>query len=115
MCQVQGLPPGSHSRGQSVPENTQAATLPALRQSRDIPLLPPGANTCLVMSAESIPVYSRSCFQFVKSASKIRHCVRARAQPVNVSCHEQLRLAKEIAKLLQVADNTARAQLHSEG
>src|SRR3984893_164881 len=78
MCQAQGLPPGSHSRGQSVPENTQAATLPAPRQSRDIPLLPPGANTCVVVSAESIPVYSRGCFQFVKSASKIRHCVRAR-------------------------------------
>jgi hypothetical protein len=31
-----------------------------------------------VVSAESIPVYSRGCFQFVKSASKIRHCVRAR-------------------------------------
>jgi hypothetical protein len=41
-------------------------------------ILPPGANTCVVVSAQSIPVYSRSCFQFVKSASKIRHCVRAR-------------------------------------
>ena len=37
------------------------------------------------MSAESIPVYSRSCFQFVKSASKIRHCVRARARNPSTS------------------------------
>src|ERR1700674_2260687 len=76
MCQVQGLRPASYSRGQFVTENTQQPCRPRANHEIFHYFLP--ELTCAVVSAESIPVYSRGCFQFVKGASKIRHCVRAR-------------------------------------